>query len=425
MMRILLAALVILTTPAIAQEPSVAPRAGASEGRRIDRQDDQKAEIARYLEWLSCEDKELRDFAARKLVEAGKNAVPQLEKLLAAKGAVEIYRILKEIEVPKFNAARSWAEPELVEFDLKKDLPKVDRREVEKYVYSKLAEATALYKQKMYERAYNVAKAMLLLEPTSVYAAKLQELARVCDNMVAQTSLLRTTVVSKAHAFSVGCKAELMLKMENVFKNKISLAFGGGQAKNGLIVVEIMCDNLDPASGSTTLWNRSEELLIETSIDIAMSGQWERTFTVDTGLDFEKDQENLRHYTVGAWCQPGKVDVGFGNQARRLIFMPVHFWAVPKKYEHIIEDPLASFRKSVKAGTTSEVFISAMLSPPDGRDEVVETLIGMMELSNTVTFRALAGSMLGFITEQRLGDNPKTWREWQEKSKGPKPPPKK
>lgn len=396
--------------------------AGAQEGARpaARAQDKRSEEIERYLEWLGSDDKEVRELAARKLAELGKSAVPHLEKLLSAKGAMEVYKVLKEIEVPKFTAARPWGEAEFTLDDPTKELPKVEHNEVEKYVYSKLALANAYYKQKMYAKAYEIAKAMLLLEPTSGHAPQLNALARVCDNLVAQTSLLKTTVTCGRTAAVFGEKVEFLLRMENVFRNEIRLGYAETkETVKGSVIVEVIIDVMDPVSGATTSARRSSTVEVDGAIQIAMGAQWERVIEVETAGDFADDKECLRKYTVGAWTQPGKLDCGYGNQARKLIFMPGTVWVVPKKFEHLLDAPLKRFHQAVDVGMASEVFIAAMILTPAEREEAVETLIGSLEKADpkNVRGRAMTARMLIFLTGQgALGDDPKAWREWKKKN---------
>ena len=416
MRRVLAAAILLLPAMCAAQEAArPAPRV----------QDKRSEEIERYLEWLGSDDKEVRELAARKLAELGKSAVPHLEKLLAAKGAMEVYKILKEIEVPKFVAARPWGEAEFTLDDPSKELPKVEHGEVEKYVYSKLALANAYYKQKMYAKAYELAKAMLLLEPTSGHAGQLNALARVCDNLVAQTSLLKTTVTCERNAAVFGEKVEFMLRMENVFRNRIELGYQETkETVKGSVIVEVLIDVMDPVSGATTSGKRSFAVEVEGSIPIAMGAQWEKAIEVETAGDFADDKECLRKYTIGAWTQPGKLDVGYGNQARKLIFMPGTVWVVPKKFEHLLDEPLKRFHQAIDVGMASEVFIAAMILTPTQREEAVDTLIDRLEKVDpkNVRGRAMTARMLIFLTGQgTLGDDPKAWREWR-KQKDAAPP---
>src|SRR5262245_35222475 len=169
-------------------------------------QDGPKTEIARYIDWLSDEDPEIRAMAARKLVELGKEAVPALEKLLEAKNALEIHAILRDIEVPSIASESPWVGPKDLpsEEDLRKGLPEIDRSEADRYVHAKLADAFAQYKKGAYQRAYDMVGAMILLEPGSRYAEELKKLRRACDTMITQTGLVRSKVLCNASFGTVG-----------------------------------------------------------------------------------------------------------------------------------------------------------------------------------------------------------------------------
>jgi hypothetical protein len=399
-MRVLLA--VIAIPPALAAQE--------------DRGQDPREAARRYIEYLADEDPAIRKMAVEGLKRLGKDAVPALEKLLEAKGALEVYRILQDIDGPRAFDPRWPDEKELPTPEiLKKDLPKIERSESEKYVHARFAEAVANYHAKNYHRAYELANALLVLEPSSRYAEEIRKLRRLSDTMITQESLLKSQVVTSMGAGVVGERLEFRLRMENVFKGPVKVSWGNGAGPEvkGYAVVHIVVEALEPHTMSTTMANRDEVLYFDKQADIAMGGQWELTFGVDTSGDFEKDTETLRRYTIWAWTQPSKIETGYGNQAKRLTFTPARVFVVPKKYEHLVEDPVGSLKKAMELGNTREVFMAAMLAPSDRRDEVAGMLVEAIQKAQPAG-RITIGKLLTFVTDQRLGDDPKAWKEWWE-----------
>ena len=92
-------------------------------------------------------------------------------------------------------------------------------------------------------------------------------------------------------------------------------------------------------------------------------------------------------------------------------------YAVPKKYEHLLADPLGSLARAVDVGSVAEVFICAMLAPAERKPDVIGMLVESLQRSDSVQGRATIGKMLVFLTEQKLGDDPKAWKDWWEKQK--------
>src|SRR5262249_49733095 len=117
---------------------------------------------------------------------------------------------------------------------------------------------------------------------------------------------------------------------------------------------------------------------------------------------------------VCAWTQPSAVETAHGNQPRRLVFEPAVIQVLPKKYAHLAADPLASLSRAIEVGSAREVFMAAMLAPSDQREKVVELLIGSLWKAQLLQARATIGRMLTFLTDQRLGDDPKAWKAWWE-----------
>ncbi|MBI4563174.1 MAG: hypothetical protein HY716_00575 [Planctomycetes bacterium] len=381
------------------------------------------------LQWFSDADPEIRELGRRELVALGREAVPKLEELLKAKDAYEVYRLLREIE----TAGPENSElPRFPEGAPTEDAPAPLASAVEKYVFSKMKEVYRLAKAGRYEQAYKLSEALLVLEPRSKYAADIHKYRKYCDNMITQTLLVQTRVTGPA-AGAAGAKVELTLRMENVFKKGIEVAFEKGTPEapaKAFVIVEIACERATP-SGLMSRLTRHQEVEIEHDIPIAMGAQWERTFTLDTSLDYADDDDNLRVYTVGAWTPVVKIDNGAWVTRKRIYFEPATFKVVPEKYFYLSEEPLAKLGKAMDSGSVHEVFIAAMLLSEEQKPMGVEMLVAAFEKMDerwrkapTPEERTRAGdamaitaNVLSVVTGQKLGLEAKRWRAYADELK--------
>lgn len=384
------------------------------------------------IEWLSDPDPQLREAARKELLSWGRDAVPKLEELLNAKGALEIYRIVREIELGK-SAGTELPQPLPSDDDFLRKIGRADGTTVDTYVRSKMADARQLHRDRQFQRAYDLVTALLVLEPKSRYAVELNHMRRVFDNMVTQTSIVRTRVIPSAPAAAAGSKIDVLLRMENAWKGTITLTTDKEIARP-MVIVEIVVERLDP-NGSITRANRTEEFPMDREIPIAMGAQWEKTITLDTSVDLSDDQDYLRTYTVGAWMPVLKINRGMGIEVqKRIFFEPVTVKLVPRKHLHLAEDPLGKLGKAMDSASVNEVFICAMLLPDDQRPQGVELLVSALEkaaenlkkaqekgkldeqehLRNGV---AIISNILTTLTAEKRGMDIKKWRQYADSLK--------
>lgn len=383
--------------------------------------DDRSKQITRALEWLGDRDPELREIGRKQLVSFGREAVPFLEQLLAEKGAAEIVAILREIEKAGPAADSRWVNKGDLPTDeeIGKELPKLEKTAVDKYVHARYAEALAFARRGNYQRGFDMVNALLVLEPRAAAAEHLRKLRRYCDNMILQTTLLEARVTQGSVGYVEGEPVELTLRLKNIFRNQLTLQYGTDDAKRpgvGVAAVEIEI-RVPELNGSTINFTRSAEVRFEAEIPIATGAQWEKTFLLDTALQLD-DAEHLRIFTVNAWTHPGKIEASGHPMTRRVQFEPAVVKVVPKKYAHFIENPLEWLGKTIDSGIAHETAICAELLNGEQREPGIEVLLRAMEKTENPLYRSAMGVILASLTGQRLGGDPKKWREWRQ---GPAP----
>ena len=389
--------------------------------------DDRDEKIRRALEWLMDSDPEIRDLGRKELLGWGREVMPKLEELLKAKGALEIYRIVREIELGKSGPVSEIPGPLLSHEEFLKRIGKPDGTAPDAYVRARMADIYKLFKEKKYQNAYDMVHALLVLEPKSRYAKELHQFRRTCDNMVTQSSIVRSRILAP-HSAAAGSKVDFVLRMENVWKGGIEIHYDK-EVSRPLVMLEIAVERMDP-NGSVTRAQRTEEFELERDIPIAMGAQWEKTITLRTDLDFSNDQQYLRLYTVGAWMPVVKIDRGAGAEVqKRIIFEPATVRLVPENQMHLADDPLGKLGKAMDAGTVNEVFLCGMLLTEEQKPAGVDMLVAALEkaYANAKKARekgatkeedqlkvgmAVISNILTTITGEKCGIDPVKWRKY-------------
>ncbi len=389
-------------------------------------QDDEKArrerEIEQAIDWLEDGDQELREVGMQALRRIGADALPYIELRLAAKGAAGLLSALREIE-----RASSSAEDRFVRIeDLAPPAEATahaagpDRSAVERYVQAKYAEAYRLVQKKQYQRAYDMAGALLLLEPKSGAAESLRKLRRYCDNMVMQTSLLEAKVVQQRAAYASGERVDLTLRLRNIHRSAVTIRFDRGPVASpsaGKAVVQIEV-RVPREKGDVVTFTAGDEIALEAEIPIAVGAQWERVFPLDTA-GIPECADFFRIYVVNVWTIPDRIETEGVPVTRRIQFEPAVVKVVPRKYAGMLEDPFGTFRRAIesKTSTREEVFVGALLLEGDQREKGIAMLVEAMKGAERPFGRVWIGNLLGFMTDRKFGDDWRRWEEWL-KSRG-------
>jgi hypothetical protein len=371
----------------------------------------------RAADWLADADADLRAMGRKEAGELGSAAVPALEKRISEKGLLDLAKAWREASAS--NAATRFvpeAELETIAPDdpAVKEMQKIDRAFVEKYLRAKYAEAMGFVHKRSYQRAFDLTGAILALEPRASMAESVRKLRRHCDSMILQTTLLEARLMHAKPCYVVGESVDLSLRLKNIFRSGLTLSFGkaaaGQPAPRGVVIVEVET-TLRDFYGATQTWTRSQEVFVENEIPVASGGQWEKTFVLDANLELG-DREHVREMVVNAWTQPVGIEVEGRDAGRRVQFESAFVRLVPKKYERFLENPLEWLGKTVDAGTAQETYICSRLLEGKDRDAGTALLVAAMEKTDNAKYRSSLSWILKGLTGQTLGEEPKPWRDW-------------
>jgi len=377
-----------------------------------------KAEKARQaLGWLEDADPELRALGGEALRRMGMEAVPFLEARLAEKGASELARVLREIL--EASTAEDSRAVRLEDLDPPEDLMRQysppDRAAVERYVRARYAEAYRLVQKKQYQRAYDLAGALLVLEPRSASSEAVRKLRRYCDAMILQTSLLEAKIVQDRPAYAAGERIDLRMRIRNIHSRAVRILYNPGpvdRPSGGRAVVQIEV-RIPQERGDVTTLTASDMLDLEPEIPIATGAQWERGFVLDTSAGREY-ADRLQIYVVNVWTIPDRIESEGVPMTRRIQFEPAVVKVVPAKYAGYLEDPAGSFFRAVESRTSTpqDVFVAALLLEGEAKEKGIARLVELMKSSERTMGRVWIGHLLGFMTDQKFGDDWRRWEEW-------------
>src|SRR5262249_30163987 len=143
--------------------------------------------------------------------------------------------------------AETWvSEKELkdleVDEEFKKAAAKLSKSDGEKYVWVKYQEAMAHIRQKHYQRAFDLANALIAFEPKSTHLAAFRTLKSYCENMITQSSLIEAKFLQPKVWYVEGEPIELTARMKNIYKATITMTWEKGTAAEpggGLLVCEV------------------------------------------------------------------------------------------------------------------------------------------------------------------------------------------
>lgn len=382
--------------------------------------------IAQLVEWLGDADPEIRAMGEKELPAFGKDAAVAIEKKLEERGAGPLARVLRTIDRASAKGETWVAEKEIKEAagdPAIKELAKLDKGIVDKYVQAKYREALGYAQAKNYQRGLDLATALLVLEPRSAGSETVRRLKRYCDTMITQTTLVEAKVYQEKLFYAAGEPVELTLRLRNLFRSALQIEYEKPAADKpaaGVVVVEIEVRITDWEGHSRSFF-KHQELAIEGEVPLASGAQWERKFTLDVKDELD-DRLHVREVVVNAWTQPAKIETEGKTVTRRLQFEPGRARLVPAQYVKNLENPLEALGKAMEKGTVHDVFVCTQILPDEQKDPAAELLIKWLGKAESEKGRIAAANLLAGLTGQKFGTDVRAWAEWH-RNKGKKPNP--
>lgn len=372
-------------------------------------------EARRAVGWALDGDPELRAIGRQRLRELGGAALPAIEAKLREKGVLDLVEVLRGLErglaPDPYAFTREAREPEPP-----KGVGRLEKEAVDRYVQAKYQEAAAYALKGHYQRGFDLARALEILEPKAAAADKVRRLRRYCEHMITQTTLLEAKVVQERAAWRAGEPVELALRLRNLYRGALTLRFdagGGAEPGGGLAVVEVEI-RVTTLLNETTVFTRHQEVRFEAEIPIALGAQWEKRFTLDTSFDSAPAGE-IAIFTVNAWMQPVKIEADGRDVTRRIQFEPAVVRLVPAAFGHFLENPLEWLGKTIDARPAQETYLCVQLLSEDQKDPALELLIRALEKTNNPGYREALSWILLHLTGERLGPDPRKWAEWRDR----------
>ncbi|HLY08510.1 MAG TPA: hypothetical protein VKW04_04290 [Planctomycetota bacterium] len=386
-----------------------------------DKPDEEAAKKAQKIEqavgWLANDDPDVREMGRKSLVEFGRDAIPAIERKLAERKAMDLVQMLRVLDRTPGSAEAWVSEKELRDLEAdeqyRKEAERLSKDSLDKLMYVKYQEAMAHVRHKNYQRAFELANALIAMDTRSNRMDDYRRLRRHCENMITQTSLIEAKILQPKVWYLDGETVELTTRMKNLWKAGMTLSWEKGTEKEpggGLLLLDVDV-TMKEMGGASMSDQRHQELRFEEEVPIAPGAQWEKKFVLDTTTTIP-DAKQIRIISVGGWSQPAKIATDGVNITRRVQFEPALVKILPKKYERFLDNPLQWLDKMIAEGDPQEIYVCSQLLEGDDRDKGTEKLIGLLSKSNTVMSKTYAANILNGLTGVSLGVDPRRWEAW-------------
>ena len=87
------------------------------------------------------------------------------------------------------------------------------------------------------------------------------------------------------------------------------------------------------------------------------------------------------------------------------------------RYAAFLESPLESLGRTIDGGTAHETYVCSQLLAGADKQAGTAMLVQAMEKTENPGYREALSWVLLHLTGERLGADPKKWKEWMEKKK--------
>jgi hypothetical protein len=397
---------------------------GAAQDPKPDEDSAKKEDAARKAQridqavtWLVNEDADVREMGRKTLMEIGRDALPAIEKKLAERKADDLARVLRALDRGPAPGEAWVPDKDLKDIEVdeqfKREAEKLPKDTIDKIMYLKYQEALTHYRGKNYQRSFDMANALMVLDQRGANYDRYKLLRRQSETMITQTSLIEAKVLQPKKWYVEGEPVELSVRLKNLYRNEMMLLWDKGTEKEqggGLLLLDVDV-TLRDMGGASMSDQRHQDLRFEESVPIAPGAQWEKKFTLDVSTTIP-DVRQIRSVTVGGWSQPAKISTDGVNITRRIQFEPAVVKVIPKKYERFLDHPLTWLEKMIAEGDPQEVYICSQLLEGEEKDKGAEMLIHLLAKAQSLTGKTDAANILNGLTGQSFGNDPKRWEAW-------------
>jgi tetratricopeptide (TPR) repeat protein len=355
--------------------------------------------INELLDMLEGNDKQLRLIAQRELLKYKENALPFLEERISRKGAGIYLEIIKKILYPLGEVLPP----------ISRDLPKLSRKEIEKYIFYKLCQARLYYNQGRYREALRITSALKKLEPNSIYRKKIQSLLRSSKIKIFNLTIARSTIRASKKLYQIGEKIELELELENLTPEQLEIIFPQGK---GFILLQIELTYYD-WEGNKTIFEDQELLKLEGKISLKKAEKWKIPYTLNTteGLDPVRP----RRYRIWASITPKEI-LCMGKKIYESIdFEPLVVKVCKEGALEIEKKGLQLLAMALDKGRPRNVFLPVFLLGKDQKQAGIELLIQSLKATENPSMQKVIFASLEYLTGLPYGWDRKRWLRWWEK----------
>jgi hypothetical protein len=288
------------------------------------------------------------------------------------------------------------------------------------YLRRKFDEAKRMFDKGAYKQASELARAILIMEPSLEFRNEVVQLISRADEQFIQANFLQVTLEIDNTVYETGADVELRVRIANVSDNTIELkAVSDAKAGFGRLskCVESYGMNGDAA-------REIAPLPVELGEDIKLEPKkaWVKRLIIPTGYLGAKEPV-FRRIIIDGSIRPGSILIAGRETGRIFNFKSVAFSLVPKGYGLLAAQPLLKVREALQDlaqtggvgklenDSALRVFLGSCLIEESGREEAIDIILKYLPKADGAEARTLMAS-LRRLSGVNLPFNADAWQEW-------------
>src|SRR5579862_8874057 len=179
--------------------------------------------IDQAVDWLLNEDADVREMGRKTLMEIGRDALPAIQKKLVERKAADLVQVLRALDRGP-AAGDPWVpDKDLKDIEVdeqyKREAERLPRNTIDKIMYLKYQEALANYRGKNYQRSFDMANALMVLDHRGANYDRYKLLRRQSETMITQTTLIEAKILQLKKWYIEGEAVELSVRLKNLYRN--------------------------------------------------------------------------------------------------------------------------------------------------------------------------------------------------------------